>query len=160
MNRWSGTYRSDAKGAARPNRTHSPPSSQPANKDMRTQQQRGPHTAASASSKQKQTTPPSKTSEGIVRRRSPSTTKDHAHAAPPEKLHGSNGGSESRISVTVSGWSTLSTNGRLLHHQVVSGDDMHGQTHVVRPHRARKDGMSTLRHEALQSARGSNGGLE
>ena len=130
-----------------PNRTL--PSEQPAraqgHAELRTQQQRGPHTAASASGKQKQTIPPSKTprpSSGAAA--SPSTTKDHAHAAPPEKLHGSNGGSESRISVTVSGWSTLSTNGRrLLHHQVVSGDDIHGQTHAIR----RVDDL-TLEHKS------------
>ena len=53
----------------------------------------------------------------------------------------------------MSDWSTLSTNGRLAHHQVVSDDDIHGQTHAVRPHRTRKDGIFTLRYEALWTAR-------
>ena len=43
-----------------------------------------------------------------------------------------------RISATVSSFSTLSTNGRLPYHHVVTGDDTHGQIHEVRPNRARK----------------------
>ena len=59
-------------------------------------------------------------------------TDNHAPARSFARLKGGGGVTDFGYGVVLEAWSTLSTNGRLPHHEVVSGDDIHGQTHAVK----------------------------
>ena len=65
---------------------------------------------------------------------------------------GDNGALGVTESLTVSARSAQSTNGRLSHHHVVSGDDIHGLTRAAHPHRGAQKLRSKYDRTASRSS--------